>query len=319
MKRFIWQLFFGSIFWALSFLVALKLGAVSDASIDVVMGLRLPRALLASGVGMGLAVAGAALQALFSNPLCEPYVLGISSGAALGSVIGASLGLQWTYAGIALPAFIGALVFAAIIYFIAVWIRGGNTTVLLSGVMLGLLGSSLVALWMAFADANGIQSALFWLLGDLSRARIDGALFTFVFVSVCSFLIALHWRDLDAFLLGQSEALSLGVDVNSVRKKLIFLTSLLVGVCVGSTGMIGFVGLVVPHFVREISGALHRRLIPLCAVWGAGVLCASDTIGRSIARPYELPVGVITALFGAPVFVLILLKSHRLRQRGGNS
>lgn len=294
--------------WVLAFVLALKLGAADDASIEVIAQLRLPRAVLAGALGLGLAVAGAALQALFTNPLCEPYTLGISSGSALGAVLGASLGLQWTFAGLAGTAFLGALFFAFILYVISLRAGSSNLTLLLAGVMLGFLGSSLVALWMALADANGLQGAMLWLLGDLSRARLHGAVFSFCSAILLTFAIWLKWRDLDALLMGEEGALALGVSVPVVRRRLIVLISVLIGLCVSGGGMIGFIGLVVPHFARRFVGSLHLRLLPLCGILGATTLTAADVVARIIARPYELPVGVVTALIGAPLFLWVMLQ-----------
>lgn len=295
--------------WILVSILALKFGAVSDADLELVVGLRLPRVVLASAVGAGLAVAGAVLQALFSNPLCEPYTLGISSGAAVGAVVGAAAGFEWSFAGLAGSAFVGALLCTAILYAISLRVAG-NLALLLAGVMLGFLGSSLVALWMALADSNGISAALSWLLGDLSRARTGGSLFAAVAIGLLLAALWTKWRDLDAFLMGSEAALSLGVPVGRVRRRTVFITSLVVGICVSAGGMIGFVGLVVPHFVRRFAGSLHFRLIPLCAVWGAVALVAADALARVAARPYELPVGVVTALAGAPLFLWVMLRRH---------
>jgi iron complex transport system permease protein len=160
---------------------------------------------------------------------------------------------------------------------------------------------------MAVADSNGLQAALFWLLGDLSRARLQGALFSFGAVLLVSGVLWLRWRELDALLLGEEAAASLGLDVASSRRKLVLITSVLVSLCVSAAGMIGFVGLVIPHFCRRLTGALHLRLLPLCAIWGAATLTLADALARAIARPFEIPVGVVTALIGAPVFLWILL------------
>ena len=304
---------FGFLALVLAILFALRWGSVENADLGLIVQLRLPRVLLASAIGMGLAVAGAALQALFANPLCEPYTLGISSGSAFGAVLGASLGFNWMFAGIAGTAFIGAFLFAAILYLISLRPGTGNLTLLLAGVMLGFLGSSLVAIWMTLMDSNGIQSAMLWLLGDLSRARMKGALFSFATSLVLSVLVISRWRDLDALLTGEEAALSLGVPVASVRRRLILLTSLLVALCVSGGGMIGFVGLIVPHFARRFVGSLHLRLLPLCALWGAAALTAADGVARYAARPYELPVGVVTALVGAPLFIWIMLQRREVR------
>jgi iron complex transport system permease protein len=296
--------------WTLAVIASLKFGAVADASLELMMQLRLPRALLAGAVGIGLTVAGAALQALFANPLCEPYTLGISSGSALGAVIGAYLGAQstlWSLAGISFPAFLGALIFGTLLYSIAHRMRQGSSALLLTGVMLGFLGSSLVALWMALADPTGIQNILFWLLGDLSRARLQGAVFTLVAVLILSLAIWRRSREMDAMLLGEEDALALGISVPEVRKKTILLTSLLVALCVSGAGMIGFVGLVIPHFARRLIGSLHFKLLPLAAILGAAALTWADVLARTVARPHELPVGVLTALLGAPFFISVLL------------
>jgi iron complex transport system permease protein len=297
--------------WAVAFALALGFGAVSGADLDTILSLRLPRALLASAVGAGLAVAGAALQTLFANPLCEPYTLGISSGAALGAVLGASLGLGLAFSGLAGSAFLGALLFAALLYFLSRRARITGTALLLSGVMLQFFGSSLVALWMGLTDAAGVQSALIWLLGDLSRARIQGALFTLGGVALLSVAIGARWRALDALLLGDEDAASLGVDMHKLRRQLILLVSFLVALCVSASGLIGFVGLVVPHFVRSFAGSLHRKVLPLSAIWGAFALTLADLIARGAARPFELPAGVVTALLGAPVFLWIMVRVPR--------
>lgn len=297
--------------WLFSFVLALRWGASPDADPTLIAQLRLPRAILASAVGMGLSVAGAALQALFANPLCDPYTLGVSSGAALGAVVGASLGISWMVAGLAGSAFLGSALFSLILYFISRNSRQSNLALLLSGVMLGFLGSSLVSLWMAFSDPNGIQGALFWLLGDLSRARLQGAILTWVGAAGLVFAIWARSRELDALLMGVEGALALGVPVAQVRRGLILLISFLVALCVSASGMIGFIGLVVPHFARNFAGSLHRKLLPLVAILGASALTAADAAARMVARPYELPVGVMTALIGSPLFLWVILKKAR--------
>jgi iron complex transport system permease protein len=180
---------------------------------------------------------------------------------------------------------------------------------LLGGVMLGFLGSSLVSLWMALVEPNGLQSALFWLLGDLSRARLSGSVFSFFAVAAMCVAIWARWLDLDALLLGEEGAAASGLDVRASRRHLVFLTSVLVSLCVASSGMIGFIGLVIPHFARRLVGAPHRRMLPLCALMGASALTLADALSRALARPYELPVGVVTALVGAPVFLWVMLRS----------
>lgn len=304
---------FGIGLWVLACIFALKYGAVPGAEFDLVIQLRLPRVLIATAVGAGLAVAGAVLQVLFSNPLCEPYTLGVSSGSALGAVLGVALGLEWSFAGLAGTAFAGALVFASVLYAISLRPGVSNVTLLLAGVVLGFLGSSLVALQMALFDPNGLQGAMLWIMGDLSRARIQGASSALLGVMALIGALWLKWRDLDALLMGEEGARALGVDTSRIRRKVILLVSLLIGLCVSGSGMIGFIGLIVPHFIRRFSGSLYRSLIPLCAIFGAATLVFADALARIVARPYELPVGVVTALFGAPMFLWVILHRKEVR------
>ena len=304
------------VFFIASVAIALKSGAVQNADLDLILQLRLPRVLLASAVGIGLSVAGAALQALFANPLCEPYTLGISSGAALGAVLGTALGYEFSHAGLAGPAFLGALVFAGILSVISNRANASNLGTLLAGVMLGLLGSSLVAVWMAVSDAQGIQGALIWLMGSLARARLHGSLIALLGTLSLSCFLWARWRELDALLLGEEGAQALGIAVKPARTRIILLSSLLVGLAVSGAGMIGFVGLMIPHFVRKYVGPLHLALLPFCALWGAIALNLADAAARVVLSPYELPVGVVTALAGAPFFLSILLRRNAVSSRG---
>lgn len=294
--------------WLLAAAVSLKLGAVPGMDPDVVAQLRFPRILLAAAVGMGLSVAGAALQAIFSNPLCEPYTLGISAGSALGAVIGASLGGELGFTGLAGWGFAGALAFTAVLLLVSFRPGTRATSLLLVGVMLGFLGSSLIALWMALADSSGIQGALFWIMGDLSRARLRGAALALALSAALCCLIWSRWKLLDALLMGDEWARAIGVPVDQARRYLVLAVSILVGLCVSASGMIGFVGLVVPHLARRWVGAPHYALIPVSALLGAGVVTVADAVARTVAAPYDLPVGVVTAIVGAPAFAAILLR-----------
>lgn len=294
--------------WVVAFFLALKVGAVTDAEPELIHQVRLPRVLLASVIGVGLSVAGAVLQAIFSNPLCEPYTLGISSGAALGALVGASLGLEFLVHGVEMSAFLGSLLFTGILILISYREKDGRLTLLLTGVMLGFLGMSLVAIWVSLTDSSGIQSAIFWLFGDLSRARMASVPSIAMAILILSSAIWSQSRCLDGFLMGEEAASALGVEVAQTRRQMMLATSLLAGICVSAAGMIGFVGLVAPHFARRWVGSLHFKLIPLAAIWGSTLLVVADLIARVAMRPTELPVGVITAVVGSPVFLWILLK-----------
>lgn len=301
----------GIVAWFFVVILSLKYGSAVQVDAEIIAQLRIPRVLLASVIGMGLAVSGAVLQVLFSNPLCEPYTMGISSGSAIGAVVGLTLGFDFIVSGLLGSAFVGALIFTGILYLISRHPGVSSLTLLLTGVMLNFLGSSLVSLWMAVADSNGIQGALFWLMGDLSRARLSGALISAVFVWISLVYIWFFRRELDSLLLGEESALSLGVNVSRLRMQMVLVTSFILAVCVSAAGMVGFIGLVIPHFVRKYVGSLHHRLIPLSALWGAVALTLADLLARVLIRPFELPVGVVTALVGAPLFMWVILKQER--------
>jgi iron complex transport system permease protein len=301
-------LLFGLFLWTLALILSLKTGAVADISWELIWEVRLPRVLLASGIGMGLAVSGAVLQALFSNPLCEPYTLGISSGAALGAVLGSSLGLETSMSGLTGSAFVGALVFCGVLLLLTFRGAGSTSVLLLTGVILGFLGNSLLTLWIALTDTQGLQGALVWLFGDLSRARMNGVILTLVSLVFLVFSLWRESRSLDALLVGEEMATAVGVDVPRVRRRIMVYSSLIVGLCVSAGGIIGFIGLITPHFVRRSVGSTHSLLIPLCAIWGASALMLADGASRVLARPFELPVGVVSALIGSPLFLWVMLK-----------
>lgn len=291
--------------------LALRFGAVTDLDATLAMQLRLPRVLAAAAVGAGLALGGAVLQTLFGNPLAEPYTLGISSGATLGAVAGLSLERVLGPGAPALLAFVGATVFGATLVALS-WRRGlGTAALLLAGVMLGFFGSSLVALWMALADPQGVTAAVYWLMGDLSRVGLRGATAALVAVLALGAVVWRQWPTLDGLLTGEESAHALGLPVAAARRVLLVAVAMLVGICVSAAGMVGFVGLVVPHFARMVAGSLHRRLLPVAAIGGAALLIGADLLARAAAAPRELPVGVVTALIGVPAYLWLSLRGDR--------
>jgi len=300
------------LFLVIASVLSLATGSIEALDLQILRELRLPRLLTGLAVGMALAVSGAVLQSLFSNPLAEPYTLGISSGSALGAVIGISL-FPGSWVGGAGMSFVGALVFASVLLIISFKKKAGSLALLLSGVMLGFLGSSLVALWMALADPSGVYAAVYWLMGDLSRARTESAAALLFVTVILYFLIHIHSSALDAFLTGEENARSVGIPVEQVRRRLLFLVSILIGLSVASSGMIGFIGLLIPHFVRRQTGVLHRHVLPLCAGWGAALLVLADVTGKRLAAPQELPVGVVTALVGVPVFLFFMMSERNTK------
>lgn len=293
--------------------LALGFGATDQLSREVVLELRLPRVLLGLGAGAALSLAGLILQALFSNPLCEPYTLGVSSGAALASVMAGSLGFFVHHWGFSLPAFSGAIAFTLILDVTVSRTRSSPLTLLLSGVMLGFMGSSLVALWMAMMDSSGIQGALFWLLGDLSKARLSGALMILGVVVLIFYYLWQKRGTLDALLMGELMAKTLGVEIEKERRRLLLASSLLVAVAVSAAGMIGFIGLLVPHLARRLGGSRHASALPLSMGLGGILLVLADLLARVLLRPQELPVGVVTALAGAPLFLIVMLRRSSRR------
>ncbi len=294
------------------------MGAVSDADWGVISELRLPRVILASAVGAALAVCGVILQTLFSNPLCEPYTIGIASGSALGAVIGVAMGGILEYSGISGFGFLGALLFTSLLTAISHRKNIQGSTLLLVGVLLSFLGTGLLSLCLALSEQNGLQTAISWLLGDLSRVRLRGSVLIFLTVTSIGFLIWARSRKLDTLLLGSELALTLGVDSQRLRRSMILLLSILIGAVVSASGMIGFVGMIVPYFARKWVGCLHARVIPLSMLLGATVLLGADLISRMVIRPSELPVGVVTSLMGAPFFLWIVLEG-RARIGGASS
>lgn len=305
-RDFIWLvLFFTAV------ISSLALGASRELGWIWIRELRLPRTVLAFSVGAALSVSGAVLQALFKNPLCEPYTLGVSSGAALGAVIGSTLGVNALFFGLSPSALVGAGIFSGILLLASRTARLSTSTLLLVGVMLSFLGSSLVAVWMVLAEPAGVQAAVSWLLGDISRAETGNAILSLAIVIGVFFVLLRDHRSFDVLLLGEEEAIAIGVNLGHFRMKTIIWTSLLVSLAVSLSGMIGFVGLIVPQIIRRTGSSLHIRVLPLCALVGGTCVVLADTIARTVVSPYELPVGVVTAIVGAPFFIFLMLNKRR--------
>jgi iron complex transport system permease protein len=282
----------------------------------VIVDLRLPRALVAFVVGGGLAVAGAALQGLFRNPLAEPGVLGISSGASLGAVLAIIFHLA-SRAVWSLPvcAFLGATGDAILVFAIAARRGRGRLftgTLLLVGVAVAALNISLTTfvLSLALSSYDVGRQVQYWLLGGLEGRTWDHLLLGGPAILAGAIIIAAHARDLDALLLGETAAQSVGVDVRRVRMRLVLATSLVVGAAVAVAGPIGFVGLLVPHIVRLTVGPTHRALVPLSFFGGGIFLVAADVVARTVIAPAQIPVGVVTAVVGAPVFLALLIRKR---------
>ena len=285
----------------------------------ILFDIRLPRILLAICVGAVLSSTGAVMQGLFRNPLADPSLIGVSSGASVGASLmivaaagfihsGALLGLSL----VAVGAFIGGFVATLLVYRLATSGIGTSvTTMLLAGIAIAAIAGALNSLLSYFSDNDMLRQISLWQMGNLS-----GASWTKVSImaSVALLLMSLFPRDsraLNALLLGESEARHLGVDVQAVKRRLIILTALGVGVCVALAGLVGFVGLIIPHIVRLAIGPDHRWLIPASALAGATLLVIADSLARIVVVPAELPTGILTALLGAPFFFALLLQQRK--------
>ena len=292
-------------------------GSATAAQDTIVWNVRLPRVLLGAAAGAGLAVCGVALQAVVRNVLADPYVLGLSGGASTGAAATILFGLGATWGAAALPvaAFAGA--FAASLLVVAVARAGGRLTtlrLLLAGVAVGYALSATTSILIFLSDsAEGSRSVLYWQLGSLALARLDVLLAITVAAVVAACCVLLAWsRRLDLMASGDATALALGLEPGRVRLHVLAVASLTTGVVVAASGAIGFVGLVVPHLARRFVGTVHRRVLPVAALAGAVLLVWADVLARTVLTPRELPIGVITAVAGAP-FLLLLV--HRMAAR----
>lgn len=275
----------------------------------IVVELRLPRVVLAVLVGGGLALAGAVFQALLRNPLAEPYILGVSGGAAVGAVASLLLaGAAATVWLLPLSAFAGAVVAIVLVFRVAAGVGGRLDTrvLLLSGVVVGAFFNALILLMLTFAEADRFRSAIFWMMGSLAGARWSsiGALAAYLLPALAALLA--FARPFNLLAIGEETALHLGTRVERVKRGAYLVASLAVAATVAVSGVIGFIGLIVPHAIRLAWGSDHRLLLPASFLAGGAFLLLADTLARTVAAPVELPVGVVTALVGVPLFVVLL-------------
>ncbi len=282
-------------------------GGGNETERAIILSLRLPRAILAGLVGAGLSVSGATFQALLRNPLADPYILGVSSGAAVGAILAILLGLGTFSFGLPLASFLGALLTVLIVFYFGR--QDGKihpNTLLLAGVITGSFLSALIMFFISVSQKEELHTIIFWLMGDFSFSNARAILIIFPYILLGFFLLYLRSRHLNLILSGEENAVQLGVDVEKLKLVSYLSASLITAASVSVCGLIGFVGLIIPHAVRLIFGPDHRVLIPASALVGASFLIASDTVARTLLAPTELPVGVITAVFGGPFFIYLL-------------
>lgn len=283
----------------------------------ILWNLRLPRIALAMLVGGALALAGASMQGLFRNPLADPGLIGVSSGAAVGAVLGIFI-LRPLGAGFlavwALPlmALAGGLLTTFMIYRLAR--VGGQThviTLLLTGIAVNALAAALIGLVIFTANDEQLRRFTFWTLGSLSGANWLQVGVVALGLVGASLLLRRRAQALNAFLLGEAEAYHLGVDLQRTKRQLVLVAAVLTGLAVACCGMVGFVGLIVPHLVRLLAGPDHRVILPGSVLLGALLMVVADTLARTVVAPMELPIGVLTALLGAPFFLFLLFRGRR--------
>ncbi len=293
------------------------LGLPSDSPLAdferlTLLHIRLPRVLLAMLVGAALGVSGAAMQGLLRNPLADPGLIGVSAGAGLGAsalmVLGMGTLLPVTLA-LPLASFAGGAAAAwAVLRLSQVDGRTRIATMLLAGLALNAIAGAGIALLAYIADDFALRSVTLWMFGSLGRTGVGELATAAPLLLIPLIALPLHAAKLNALLLGEAEAQHLGVEVERIKRRVLLLTVLAVGVSVALSGIIGFVGLIVPHLVRLWAGPDHRRVLPGCAFLGALLLLAADTLARTLFQPAELPIGILTALVGGPFFIALLLR-----------
>lgn len=284
---------------------------------NVLLNIRLPRVLLSMMIGAALAVSGAGLQGLFRNPLADPGLIGISAGAMLAASIAIILGLQFTngflgYYSISFATFLGAIATTLIVFRLSKSDKSTNiATMLLAGIAINALAGAVTGFIIYLSNDDQLRDITFWSLGSLGGADWEKIIALIPLTILPIIMIARLSKKLDVFALGESEAICLGVNVNTMKRKLIIWVTITVGSCVAISGMIGFIGLLIPHITRLLVGPKHRNLIWISAILGALVLSVADLLCRLIVAPAELPIGILTAILGTPLFLMLLIQQKR--------
>lgn len=296
------------------FEILLGKGNWPDTYKTIILKIRLPRIILAGLVGLALAVAGCAMQGLFRNPMASPYILGASSGAAFGASLGIVLGLSiFGIYTIQLSAFLFAVLAVFVVYNIA-RCKGVTPveTLLLAGIAVGCFFSALVS-FMKYISGEELRAIVFWLMGGFWSATWDKVYTVFPITIIGISVLLLFSRDLNIMLTGESTATHLGIDVENVKRIILIFSTLITAAAVSVSGIIGFVGLIIPHIMRIIVGPDHRILLPSSCITGAIFLILADTMTRNIIEPTEIPVGIVTALVGAPFFLYLLRRKKKVK------
>jgi len=285
---------------------------IENSEITIIWNLRMPRAILAIFIGGGLALSGVVMQSITQNILAEPYMVGVSSGALVFVTFGYFIGISIvnTWFGRAIMAFTGSILALIAVYKLSnAGRRIANSKLILTGMAVSTMLTALSNFFIiATPNTNVIKGILSWTMGSVASARWDNILFPCITIIICIIFILFRAKKYDVISLGDETALSLGVDVQTLKKQSIILISIMAGVAVASCGLIGFVGFIIPHIIRKVISPSHMYLLPLSFIYGGGFLCISDIMARTILSPQELPIGIITAFFGSPVFLYLLMK-----------
>ncbi|MTI59999.1 MAG: iron chelate uptake ABC transporter family permease subunit [Firmicutes bacterium] len=303
----------GSIYIPFKQLIRVLFSAESGSTYGlIVKNIRLPRVILSLLVGSGLALAGAVFQGVIRNPMVDPYVVGISSGAGTAVTLTIILNIDWEFLGIStipLMAFIGAVITVYIVYSLSYSKRGLPViTFLLAGVAMGFLLNAVMSFLMVLGT-NSLHKVVYWLMGSLATASWQEIITILPYYFTALLIIIFHINDLNTLLLGEENAYNLGLDIERVKLHLIIAAALMTAAVVSVSGIIGFIGLIVPHIVRILIGPDHRKMIPAAALLGGLFLLVSDNLARTLLAPMEIPVGIITALAGGPYFIYLLRKT----------
>ena len=283
-----------------------------NAAATIIWQIRLPRVILAAFVGGTLALGGLVFQALLRNPLAEPYILGISGGSAIGAILAMLIGLSY-FPGVTIFSFTGSLLVLAFVTTLAGTTMGNTMlsrdSLLLGGVMMNAFCAAVIMFLISMTRSFQVQHILYWLMGDLATMQKE-QLPVLLLVLPCFVVIFILARPMNLLLLGRETAAAMGINVKNIVLLLLIITSLMVSIIVSLSGLIGFVGLVIPHIFRLLLGPDHRLLVPSCLLGGASYLILCDLLARVLPSSGELPVGIITALIGAPLFIVLLLRSR---------
>jgi iron complex transport system permease protein len=280
---------------------------------SIIKSIRLPRIFVALIVGAGLAVSGAVFQSMLRNPLAEPYTLGISGGACFGvALANLILGFNLSFL-IPLAGWLGALMAVFIVYLLSLRRNFTTISLILSGIVINFLFSSLVLVIFAFIRSNRVQSMMLWLMGDLSSSSLNSAKIGYIIILPAIFILIYLAPKLDILSLGDEKAHSLGIDIKREKKKFYILASVITGTAIALSGVVGFVGLLIPHLIRRIFGTLNRMVLIFSALVGAVFLLLADTFARIIISPLELPVGIVTGLVGGVFFILVLILGREFK------